>query len=1047
MSAWPPIDRDDLRHAAGSAGFDTTFPLLIRRLVSETAVGLESVDMPGGSGTAAGGFDGVVEARGSSAFVPQGVSVWELSVGGGQTKANEDYAKRLEAPNDLSTVEVTYVQAILDPWTKARAWERKFSEENRWLAVRGYNLDRIHAWLDLAPATTVWLAGQLGKAMPGVRSVEAWWYESWLPSTRVPLGRSIVLAGREKAGKELISAISAGQQVISLGGDLRADEACAFLAAALEDASQLDREIGAHTLFVSDPTSLERLLAQPQSMLLLLSDPKLAKDLAPSPRHQLVILAPPGTPGDVTVPRVDGQITAAHLESAGLSGDEAGRLGVLGRRSLLGLRRGLAIHAALHTPSWASAPDSVMRRLLLLGSWSEAVEDDHRMVAACTGMTYEKVRARAEQLVSADDIPFLSRVDDVWHVLAFEDAWTLLAPSITRDDLAAFRAAINEVLGEADPVLEVQSGDRWKAGLNGVKRRFSRHIRGGLAETLALLGASEISIVGARGRTTTAFAQQAVHDLLHAAQSDESYRGWLSLTDVLGELAEAAPQEFLHAMAEGLTGDPPAHSAMFEDDDVDHFGLGPHSPHSPFLWALERLAWSPDYIDETTDILARLAEIDPGGRLLNRPLASLVGVLSAWSPNTAASTEDRIRCIRTISRRYPTVGAKLLAALIPDGNGIQTVHPGPRYRDWKRRELVTYDDLRQVVTAVVDLIIEQLGEDTERLAVAIDKVDNVSSAQREKICSRLIELSRHLDPEDSVTLYDALRDKVAHHREFSDSTWALPEVELRPLQEAFNALTPNDPVLKHSWLFRSDGVTLGDVKRRDDYSLYDAEVRRRRAAAIHEVVADGGIAAALRLAKGTERPGSVGFSLADISTDLDGTMLDQLAADGELERTVASGYLQNRLAVEGTSLRDALLARTDNTDTQARILRLTYDPIAAWERLNDLDPQVAEHYWRDFVYVGLGPDFASVLEAAWAMLGVGRAVATLDLMVLYMRRGSRDQEAADVIASALEMLLERGSRDPELPRLDGYHFEQLFPLLAEHREHLGNQRGSSQMRV
>lgn len=579
MSPWPPIDRDDLRHAAGSAGFDTTFPLLIRRLISETSVGLESVDMPGGSGIAAGGFDGVVEASGSSEFVPEGVSVWELSVGGGQTKAKYDYSKRVQAPDDRSTDEVTYVQAILAPWTKARAWARSCNEQGRWLAVRGYNLDRIHAWLDSAPATTVWLAGQLGKAMPGVRSLESWWLDSWLPSTRVALGRSIVLAGREKEATEIVSAISGGQRVISLGGDLRADEACAFLAAAFEDASELDRAVGSRTLFVSDPTSLERLLAQPQSMILLLAEPDLAKGLAPHPRHQLVILATPGTPGDVTVPRVDGQIAAAHLESAGLSAEEAARLGVLGRRSLLALRRGLAIHAALHTPSWALAPDSVMRRLLLLGSWSDAVEDDRRVVATCTGMTYAEVQARAEKLVSAEDLPFLSRVDDVWHVVAFEDAWTLLAPTITGDDLLAFRAVVGEVLGEADPALEMPSEDRWKASMTGVKRKFSRHLRGGIAETLALMGASETPVVGAGGRTTGEFALLAVRDLLAAAQSDDSYRGWLSLTDVLGELAEAAPQEFLDAMATGFAGDAPAHSAMFEDGDPDHFGFGGHSSH------------------------------------------------------------------------------------------------------------------------------------------------------------------------------------------------------------------------------------------------------------------------------------------------------------------------------------------------------------------------------------------------------------------------------------------------------------------------------------
>lgn len=96
---WPPIDRDDLRKARGDAGFDTVLPLLIRRLIAETASGLESLDMPGGSGTAVGGYDGIVTASRPSAFVPEGTSVWELSVSGGNSKAEDDYEKRIKGPN------------------------------------------------------------------------------------------------------------------------------------------------------------------------------------------------------------------------------------------------------------------------------------------------------------------------------------------------------------------------------------------------------------------------------------------------------------------------------------------------------------------------------------------------------------------------------------------------------------------------------------------------------------------------------------------------------------------------------------------------------------------------------------------------------------------------------------------------------------------------------------------------------------------------------------------------------------------------------------
>jgi hypothetical protein len=99
MTSWPPITRDDLKTAASLEGFDTVFPILIRRLIKETADRLTRLDMPGGSGTASGGFDGVVIATGDTAFVPSGTSVWELSIErSAQKKADYDYSQRNAPP-------------------------------------------------------------------------------------------------------------------------------------------------------------------------------------------------------------------------------------------------------------------------------------------------------------------------------------------------------------------------------------------------------------------------------------------------------------------------------------------------------------------------------------------------------------------------------------------------------------------------------------------------------------------------------------------------------------------------------------------------------------------------------------------------------------------------------------------------------------------------------------------------------------------------------------------------------------------------------------
>ena len=115
-----------------------TLPILIRRLITETALDLADIDMPGESGVAAGGFDGVTDAGAATPHVPQGVSVWELSVGGNDAKANDDYAKRTSGPGGTRARDCTYVEVILSPWTKARTWAGEKSKLRRWREVRAY---------------------------------------------------------------------------------------------------------------------------------------------------------------------------------------------------------------------------------------------------------------------------------------------------------------------------------------------------------------------------------------------------------------------------------------------------------------------------------------------------------------------------------------------------------------------------------------------------------------------------------------------------------------------------------------------------------------------------------------------------------------------------------------------------------------------------------------------------------------------------------------------------------------------------------------------
>ncbi|ADX74570.1 hypothetical protein Asphe3_34680 [Pseudarthrobacter phenanthrenivorans Sphe3] len=1034
------ITRDDLRHAAGSAGFDTTFPLLVRRLIAETAADLRELDMPGGSGTAAGGFDGVVTTGQVSSFVPLGTSVWELSVGGGQTKANDDYEKRIVGPDGVSAKDITYVQAILVPWTKARTWQNQRSGEGRWKKVIAYNLDSIHAWLEFAPATEAWLAEQLGKSMPGVRPVEAWWEDTWLPSTSVPLDSNVVLAGRKSAASNFLTRMSAGEGMTTLGGELRTEEAQAFVAACLDfDASPEAVTLRARTLFVSNAESLARLARQPQPLILLLSHASLAAELPQKHPHQLVAVALPGVQGDVEVPPLDGEEVEAQLTTATLPRDRAQSFGTLARRSLLALRRAIALNPVTLTPTWAMAPDIIRRRLLLIGAWDGNSSEDRRIVEQCLARPYSDIQESALLLAAAPEMPFIARVEESWHVLSPEDAWTMVGAALTRDDIDAFRVAVLEVFGELDPSLDLDSKERWKAGLLNVRRKFSGTLRTALAQSLALISATGAVMSAPGNLKGTQWVQVVVSSLFRQCNEDGSYRLWGSLRDVLPLLAEAAPDAFLQAMSQGLVGDEPLHAKMFQDNGRDEFGNIQDSPHTSFLWALEALAWSNEYFDHATEILSRLASLDPGGEWANRPSESLVGIFNFIYPNTSASLEDRMRCLERIKQEQPVVANELMLALVDRGSSLHLVHSGPRYRDWKKAPGITNQERASALDTVAGLLLDNLNDDPERYISFIDKLDIVSNSHRERFGQSLAVLGQKITDKASLAkVFEAIRSKIADHREYGSAEWTLPEEQLQSLLQAAETIRPVEPVTANAWLFESDWVVLGDRSTHDDPKAHQATLARMRNEAIALILDEGGLDAVATLAAKTAFPRSVGTALASHTTALDNEMIDWLGLGATPKVDVALAYLAQRLrAQEG--LLDALLTATGDLHVQSKVLNELDDPTLAWERLDQLSGEVRENYWKEFRYWGLGLTFEHVLAVAASLIEVGRNAAAIDFLMLYSKEIDT-VEGADVAAKAAEALLAEGLDDPEFKRLRRYTFKSLFALLASHRDTVGRQR-------
>jgi hypothetical protein len=86
---------------------------------------------------------------------------------------------------------------------------------------------------------------------------------------------------------------------------------------------------------------------------------------------------------------------------------------------------------------------------------------------------------------------------------------------------------------------------------------------------------------------------------------------WWSLSRDFQLLADAAPEAFLSALDQEFD-QHAAVNVLFGEDKGSQAGVGGEYL-SNLLWALESLAWGPQYLGRVSIILAKLAARDPGG--------------------------------------------------------------------------------------------------------------------------------------------------------------------------------------------------------------------------------------------------------------------------------------------------------------------------------------------------------------------------------------------------------------------------------------------------
>lgn len=1019
-------DATDLKRWADLRTAQADLPRLIRRLVRHENDQVQRVEMRAGEGVGLPGYDGMVEATRATSFVPEGLSVWEMGTSGDPArKATEDYESRTADPLGVDMATTTFVFVTPRQWLKKKDWEQKRRDEGKWRDVRVLDADDIETALEECPNDRIWLSELLGMPALGAATIEDWW-RRFSGSFDPVLTPGVVLGGREDHAAALVRrlALDVGRTVIKAASvdDGLAFAACAMMAQGIDAAEQML----SRSLVVHDGLALRRLDSTSSLLILLPYEEQLQREARLVQNHHVVLVVTEGGEADIELPPLDHLALEAELREAGVVEGDLSRYVRAGNKSLLALQRVATRFGQPDPDQWSrDLSDRMVRRVWLAGAWNQLRSGDVEVIEGLTGSGLDDIEERLHNVVHQAD-PLFTRVGGSWAVVAAEDSWRTARHKITDADLDALERAVQNVLGAVDPRLELPPEERWRAAIYGKVRIHSSDLRKGLGRSIALMGVRGDEARLAGGRSARQWAEKVVWNLLGRANEDRSAQLWASLDDVLPLLAEAAPDMFLRAVAEGVNGPQPLLRELFQDQPgVWHAS----SPHTGLLWALECIAWSAKYVGFAAELLAELAKIDPGGRLSNRPAASLEDIFRAWLPQTSAPAETRVRTLDALLQRHRNVTWKLLLALLPEHSAVGMHTYKPQFRDWAGRseQPVTYHEFFSMVDEVAERVVQAAVKEPIRWSEAIPEFDRLPEGWRRKAIAALEAVDRDdLGNEALVAVWDAIEDFVRKHRQYPDAEWSLSEEWLAPLASVADHLRPTEATELHRWLFESWRPDIG-VSQLDDISGYEVQLRAARERAVAQVLNEEGFDAVTELARNVQLSWAVGSALATVNDEHDYKAISLLDSEDTRLVSFAEGFARARGAGEIATIRPWVKRFAGQPLVQARLLQTLADVTEAWELIPELGTEVEKAYWSEFVPYGRGADFQDVSEVAKQLVRHGRVAMAVETLSIYVTQLSNGLDLDVVIESLSQFGTVRD--DPDMDRVSEHDLATLLDYL------------------
>jgi hypothetical protein len=398
------------------------------------------------------------------------------------------------------------------------------------------------------------------------------------------------------------------------------------------------------------------------------------------------------------------------------------------------------------------------------------------------------------------------------------------------------------------------------------------------------------------------------------------------------------------------------------------------------LWALETLAWSPEFLQRVTMVLGELAAIDPGGNWANRPANSLTEIFLPWFPQTCASIPKRKSAIKALLKEQVGVGWKLLNSLLPQVHGSSSGCHKPAWRKfildgWSDK--VTNGDYWQQVTNYSELMVDVATADFQKL---IELVEHLASLPKPAFTRVIDHLKSgaitELPESERLPLWEALVGLAGKHRRYPSAAWVMPSEPIAIIEDAAAKLAPKNAQSLYHRLFSEQDYEL--FEETENIDEQQKKLNQKRQTAVLEILNSGGLTGLLDFSRQVGHPGTVGHALGGVEWEAaDGILLPEyLDKDDKIVRDFVGNYVWSRYWTRGWPWVDSAITDKWTTDQKASFYAFLPFGHETWRRAEAKLGNNSAAYWKKANVQPYGPQ-PQLLEAVEKLLQHGRPLAAL----------------------------------------------------------------------